>query len=187
MKKLFIVIAVVVLTGLIAMPLLRQYTKSFSPEASASYEQNGITLSVNYCQPYAKGRLIFGTEAEGAIAPYGKAWRTGANEATEITFSDDVYIQGKRISKGTYSLYSIPGQNEWEVAINGATGYWGAGFGNVFDESKDVVRGKARVITGSFGSNEQLTLSFLEIDSVTAALNISWVEITAQLPIRLVE
>ncbi|OKS87735.1 DUF2911 domain-containing protein [Mucilaginibacter polytrichastri] len=75
--------------------------------------KNGVAIEIAYSQPAVKGRTI-GKD----IAPYGKVWRTGANEATTISFSKDVKVEGKALPAGKYSLYSIPGEKEWVIIIN---------------------------------------------------------------------
>ena len=77
------------------------YTKPFSPSASEKFEKNGLVVTVDYCQPSKKDRLIFGEEKDKALVPFGKWWRTGANEATVIKFSKDVTIAGKPLKSGT--------------------------------------------------------------------------------------
>ncbi len=89
-------------------------------------------MRIIYSRPKKDGRKIF-----GELVPYGKVWRTGANEATEITFYNDVDFGGKKVKAGTYSLFTIPNQNEWTVMLNSELNQWGA---YRYDESKDVAR-----------------------------------------------
>ncbi len=106
-----------------------------SPPAVAEGTLDGIHVKIDYSAPSAKGRKILGT-----MEPYGKVWRTGANETTTIEFSSAAKIEGKDIAKGKYALFSIPGETEWTIIIN--TGiHWGA-----FDykESEDVWRVKVK-------------------------------------------
>jgi hypothetical protein len=89
-----------------------------SPPATASYNEGGLEIAVAYSQPSKKGRLIFGEEKDGALQPYGKYWRLGANAATEITFNKDVIFGGEPIKAGTYRMYAIPGPNAFKVTLN---------------------------------------------------------------------
>lgn len=90
-------------------------------------------ISVTYGQPSKKGREIF-----GGLVPYGQVWRTGADEATEITFSHDCQFAGKPVKAGTYTLFTIPGKTEWTIILNSQLKQWGAfGYENVKD--KDVL------------------------------------------------
>lgn len=99
-------------------------------------EANGI--KVVYGQPSKKGREIF-----GKLEPFGKVWRTGADEATEITFSKDVVFGGKPVKAGTYTFFSIPDPKTWTVILNGKLGQWGA---YDYDKNKgqDVVSVKVK-------------------------------------------
>ena len=135
----FIRIALIVVAVLaVAFFALRTYTKSKSPEAVAVFKQDGLEVEVNYCQPAKQGRAIFGT-----LLPYGKVWRTGANEATVISFNKDVLLAGKPLKAGKYTLWTIPGANEWTIILNSQTGQWGTSY----DESQDVLRVKVASAT----------------------------------------
>lgn len=85
-------------------------------------------VSVTYGRPYKRGRNnIFGTKESGAIVPFGERWRTGANEATEITITGNVLIGGKPLPAGTYSLFTTPGPASWTVHFNSRLGLDGTG------------------------------------------------------------
>ena len=93
--------------------------------------KNGVAIEIAYSQPAVKGRTI------GAdIAPYGKVWRTGANEATTISFSKNVTLEGKALPAGKYSLYSIPGEKEWVIIINKIA----MQSGTQYNEAEDALR-----------------------------------------------
>src|SRR5438270_2020915 len=85
-----------------------------------------------YCRPQKNQRVIFGDLIE-----YGKVWRLGANEATELELFKEVYIGGKKIPKGRYTLYAIPNPKEWTIIINKDTDTWGA---FIYDAKKDILR-----------------------------------------------
>ncbi|MFY0255120.1 DUF2911 domain-containing protein [Chitinophaga sp. 30R24] len=95
----------------------------FAQEAPKSphvtVEHNGIKIV--YGQPSKRGRVIF-----GGLEPFGKVWRTGADQATEITFSKDVVFGGKAVKAGTYTLFTIPDPKTWTVILNSKLGQWGA-------------------------------------------------------------
>jgi hypothetical protein len=93
--------------------------------------KNGVNVEIAYSQPSVKGRTI-GTD----IAPYGKWWRTGANEVTGITFSKDVKVEGKALKAGKYALYSIPGEKKWVIIFSTGLKNWGT----VYKEEEDVLR-----------------------------------------------
>jgi len=106
-RKALIGIGIVILALGIFVVYLSLTTKSHSPEEISEFENDQISVQVKYCRPFMKERLIFGSKEDGALVPYGQKWRTGANEATEITFSKSVNFDGKTVPPGTYSVYTI--------------------------------------------------------------------------------
>src|SRR5258705_13398511 len=84
-----------------------------SPPATATGKVNGATITINYSSPSVKGRKIW-----GALVPYDKVWRAGANEATIFETDKDIKIEGKPLHAGKYSLYAIPGEKEWTFIFN---------------------------------------------------------------------
>lgn len=115
-----------------------------SPPAKVSETTStGVKISIDYSQPAVKGRTI-GKE----IAPYGKVWRTGVNEATVFEVSKNVKVEGKPLAAGKYSLYTIPGEKVWTVILNKS---WNQS-GTDYDQAKDALRftvkpGKAAAFT----------------------------------------
>ncbi len=103
-----------------------------SPLEMATLNYEGTYIKVTYGRPHKNEREIF-----GALVPYGEVWRTGANEATEITITDDVIMGGKRIKAGTYTLFTIPEEHKWTVILNNQLGQWGA---YNYNRDKDVYR-----------------------------------------------
>ncbi len=112
------------------------FAQQASPAATASGTAAGSAITVSYHSPGIKGRTI-GKE----IAPYGKIWRTGANEATIFTTSKDIKIGGKTLPAGKYSLYTVPDEKEWKIIFNSQTGQWGIKMdGSTTDDAaKDVL------------------------------------------------
>jgi len=82
-----------------------------------------VVVKVIYSRPQMKGRTIF---AADGLVPYGKVWRTGANEATEVTFYKNTTFGGKKIPAGTYVLQTIPTENDWTIILNKNLNVWGA-------------------------------------------------------------
>lgn len=103
-----------------------------SPPATASATVDGVQVTIDYSSPGVKDRRIWGD-----LVPYDKVWRTGANEATTLTVSKDVKIEGQPLKAGKYSLFTIPGRDEWTVIINAVWDQWGA---YNYDASRDVMR-----------------------------------------------
>lgn len=124
MKKFLIISGVVFLIIFGVLAYIRfYYTKSFSPEAETEYEKNGLRIHVFYNRPYKKERDIF-----GGLVPYDKVWRTGANEATVIEINKDLLVKGQSLKAGEYSLWTIPGEQNWKVIFNEEVGQWGVNF-----------------------------------------------------------
>ncbi len=100
-------------------------TKNHSPADTLVYQDGDFLLTLDYSRPFKKNRLIFGSDPEKALIPYGKYWRTGANEASEIEFNRDINISDKQLKAGRYRFYTIPGEKEWILAFNSELGKWG--------------------------------------------------------------
>ncbi len=130
---------------------------------------------VIYSRPQKNGRLIFGDLVE-----YGKVWRLGANEATEIEFFRSVKIGDKKVEKGRYTLYAIPTEDNWTIILNKDNDTWGA---FKYDEQKDVLRTSVPVQKLNEGV-EALAMTFEKSDS-GCNLIIAWDNIKASLPISL--
>jgi hypothetical protein len=111
-----------------------------SPLDSLSFTAANQTVKVCYGRPSARARTMIG----GQGVPYGKLWRTGANEPTVIFTPVALEIAGVRVEPGKYSLYTVPGKTEWEVIVNSSTSQWG--HENAYTDevrAKEVGRGKA--------------------------------------------
>ncbi|MEM6297153.1 MAG: DUF2911 domain-containing protein [Bacteroidota bacterium] len=176
MNRVLIFIAGLVIIGLAGATGAYIYTKSHSPEASDKLSTDAMRLSVAYSSPSIKGRKIFGEEGE-ALVPYGKVWRTGANEATMISFGQDVKIGGKVVPKGEYSLFTIPTSTDWTVILNKERGQWGTSY----NQAQDQIRTKA-LASDTSESQESLSLTFSE-ESYGADLHIRWATKHIRLPI----
>jgi len=103
-----------------------------SPRKEMTGTIGDADIVVNYGSPSVKGRTIWGD-----LVAYDELWRTGANEATTIKFSEDVMVAGKQLAAGTYGLFTIPGEDQWTVVFSNVTESWGDG---EYDESKDALR-----------------------------------------------
>ncbi|RKD14501.1 hypothetical protein BCY91_08505 [Pelobium manganitolerans] len=151
-KKIAIILGMLVLAFNINVKAQADKSKRASPPAKVSETlKSGATVSIDYSQPSVKGRAI-GKE----IAPYGKVWRTGANEATVFETSKDVKINGKALPAGKYGLYSIPGENEWTIIFNKTWKQWGTNY----TESDDALRIKVKPGTAKdFSEKMTFTIS----------------------------
>jgi len=122
-------------------------------------------ITVNYSRPNAKGRKVFGD-----LEPYGSVWRTGANNATTISFTEEVTLEGKTVPAGEYALFTIPGKNEWTIILNKSTKQWGA---YEYKASEDFLRVKVKP-TVLKDKVETFTIEFAEVLPTTAKLLLSW-------------
>lgn len=141
------------------------------PNASTSQtitQEFGLgTVTLTYSRPNVKGRKIFG---EGTLQPYGEVWRTGANQATVIKFTDDVTIEGNKIPAGEYGLFTIPGKNEWTIIINKTAKQWGA---YEYKQADDVLRFKVKPNTVN-PLVETFTMQFTNVKATTCELLLAW-------------
>jgi len=130
-------------------------------------------IRVTYSRPLKNGREVF-----GKLVPYGEVWRTGANEATEIKFFQDVDFGGKKVKAGSYSLFTIPGEKEWTVILNSDVDYWGA---YKYNQKNDVVRVPATV--GSLSEPlENFSIQFDKKGDKQGVLRLAWDTTVAEVP-----
>lgn len=124
LKWFFIVIIglAIVLFGLYRYGIYK--TKQKSPEETVSYNQGNLHIEVFYNRPSKRDRVIF-----GELVPYGKTWRTGANEATTFETNQDLLIKNDTLKAGKYSLWTVPGKQEWKVVFNDKMYPWGVSWG----------------------------------------------------------
>lgn len=125
-------------------------SKRPSPPAQVKATVGKTNITIDYSQPAVKGREI-GVD----LAPYGKVWRTGANEASTFEVSTDVKVEGKDLKAGKYGLFTIPGENEWIIIFNSVPDQWGS---FSYDKSKDVLRVSVKPSKTS-ESTERFTIS----------------------------
>jgi hypothetical protein len=146
-------------------PILKIQNKATEP----------LVARILYSRPQKQGRKVF-----GELVEYGKVWRLGANEATEIEFYKDVKIGGKKVAKGRYTLYAIVSENVWTMIINKDTDTWGA---FKYDSKKDVLRTDVTVQkTNEVVENMSM---FFEKSTNGISLIIAWEQMKATLPITL--
>lgn len=149
------------------------------PSPLSKVEQNiGLTsIEIEYSRPGVKGRTIFGD-----LVPFGEMWRTGANASTKITLADKVNIGGVDVEKGTYALYTIPGENEWEVIIHKNTTYWGTG-GADYKKEEDAARFKVKAVKSNTNV-ENLTIGFDNLKDAGADLVLAWAKTKVVIPVK---
>ena len=172
MKK--IVLSVLAVTGFILLSSAQVKMPAPSPTQTLKQDFGIGNVELVYSRPSAKGRKIFGD-----LVPYAKLWRTGANAATKIIFSEPVEIGGKKLDTGTYVLYTIPGMDTWEVILNKGLGNWGT---DGYKETEDVVRFKVEPMSMK-KKLETFTMDFSDIKPDSCLLNIKWEKTIVSIPL----
>jgi hypothetical protein len=165
-KRLATGVSLVMLIAVLGMAQQPPQDKSKrpSPPGTAEVTLKNKEITIDYSRPSLKGRKV-GQE----LAPYGKVWRTGANEATALNTAIDLNIGGAKVPAGKYTLYTLPSEGTWKLIINKQTGQWGT----QYDESQDLARVDMKK-TALPQSVEQFTISFDKKDENTANLNLDW-------------
>lgn len=157
MKKLFLL---TLLSGLLlSLNTSAQQDKSKRPSPPAIVSKtisSGATISVDYSRPSLKGRTL------SVLAPVGKVWRTGANEATVFETNKDVKIEGKPLPAGKYGLYTIPGDQEWTIIFSKSWKQWGT----VYKESEDALRVNVKAENSS-NNTETFTIEIQDNGNVS--------------------
>lgn len=170
MKRLYFYLAAV----LIACASQNSYAQGLKvPQLSSTQtieQELGLgKITLTYSRPNVKGRKIFGN-----LAPYGVVWRTGANAATLIKFTDDVTIEGNKVPAGEYGLFSIPDKNEWTVILNKTAHQWGA---YTYKQADDLLRFKVKTINHT-DPLETMTITFNDVDQTKCVLEVRWENIS---------
>ena len=172
MKK--ILLSTIVLASFAFLSTAQVKMPAPSPTQTVKQEFGIGSIELTYSRPSAKGRKIYGD-----LVPYNKLWRTGANAATKIVFSEPVEIGGKKLDSGTYVLYSIPGEVSWEVILNKGLQNWGI---DGYKESEDVVR--FNVIPRKMKTKlESFTMEFSDVKPESVMLDIKWEKTGVSIPI----
>lgn len=154
----------------LAVVMMAQQKAPLSPPGEASVKfEDGKTVTIKYSRPAMRGRKVYGD-----LVPYGHVWRTGANAATSMTTDASLDIGGTSVPAGSYTLYTLPGQDSWQLIINKQTGQWGTNY----DPGQDLARIPMKV--GKLNSGlETFTISFDKTGARAAVLTFDWENTTA--------
>ena len=178
MKNVLKIIAILVL-GFVGYAIYI-LVNPVSPKDTVVYNSDDANFEVVYSRPYKKDRLIFGSEEDGALVPFGKYWRTGANAATTFETSSDILFNGVKLKAGKYALFTFPYENNWTVTLSSKS--------NVFfaieqpDPKFDVL--KTSVDVKSMETTlEQLTVDFLQ-DSSFVNMRLTWDNTSISIPLE---
>jgi len=173
MKKLLFVIG-----SFLSLTAMAQVKMPAASPAQTLIQEFGLgKIEIVYSRPSLKGRPVFGQGS--LLAPYGDVWRTGANGATKLTFSDPVNIGNKTLPAGSYGLFTIPGATEWTIILNTNSKGWGS-----FDykQAEDVVRFKVTPETTQ-STTETFTIGIDAITAQTATIYLMWGKTKVTIPI----
>jgi hypothetical protein len=186
----------------LAVSVSAQVVLPRASQKASVMQRVGVTdITIAYSRPGVKGRKIWGDplpeqaasvkgEAtldnqnvrpkEAVIVPYGHVWRTGADDATMFTVTDDVLINGQKLAAGTYSLHTIPTKDEWTIVFNGTANQWGS---FSYDPAKDTLRVKAKP-TWVNENQEWLEYTFDPVGEDSAQVNIRWEKISVPFTVK---
>lgn len=167
-------LATALLCSLVGFSQIRMPQPSSTQKISQEFGLGRIDLT--YSRPNIKGRPLLKEGSE--LAPLGQLWRTGANAATRLYFSDKVMMGGKLLDTGSYVLYTIPGKETWEIIINKGLNNWGT---DGYKESEDVVRFKVKSKKIE-PARETFTMQFANVLAESCSLNILWGNIMVEIP-----
>ena len=172
MKKIFLASAI----AFLFLSTDAQQLTTPQPSPTANIKQNFAlsSIEISYSRPGVKGRKIFGD-----LVPYGKVWRTGANNATTVTFGEEVMIGGKKVPAGKYGLLTIPGQSEWTFIISKQLDVTSPA---AYKEDQDVVRVKANPETLPF-SIETMMISIDNIKGNSCDISLIWDNVYVTFPV----
>ena len=166
------------LVFLLAMITVAQQEKSNRPSPPGSAEcqfADGKTVHIEYSRPSMKGRKIY-----GGLVPYGKEWRTGANEATTFVPNNNVNVGGTKIPAGKYTLFTIPAQKEWTLIISKKTGEWGIPYPGKAEDLARIPMRSEELSTPV----EQFTISFERTSPEACTLRLDWETTRAEVNVR---
>ena len=169
----FLVAGVLYVGYMVAFPV--------SPLETVTYSSEISDFEVVYSRPYKNDRLIFGSEAEGALVPFRQYWRTGANAATTFETSKNILFNNQKLKAGKYRLYTIPNIDTWKVVLNSEADKFFAI--TEPDSSKDILAVKVASSPNFEETVEQFTIDFSQ-DSTGLKMNLKWEKTILSIPLK---
>lgn len=178
MKNILIILGAIIIGGVIYIGYM--LANPVSPKDGVVFKSDNAKLEVIYSRPYKKGRLIFGEEKDGALVPYGKYWRTGANAASTFETSSKIVFGNTKLKAGKYRLYTVPSKSSWKVVLNSDSDKFFAI--SEPDYSKDVLEVK---ITPELSEKEveQFTVDFYKGEN-GIFMRLLWDKTIVAIPIK---
>lgn len=145
-----------------------------SPIAITSVNHQNTYMKIVYGQPFKNNRTILGD-----LVPYGEVWRTGANEATELTTTRPIQVDGELLDEGTYALFTIPEEDQWTIIFNEEMGQWGA-----FEYNSDYDVLRVEVPSQELQQTVEIfTIQFDEVENDSTNIIIRWDRTEVRVPI----
>jgi hypothetical protein len=184
MKKAIIIIGILAVVLAAAFVFWRNQVKSRSPEAGVEFAEGDLKITVFYNAPSKKGRVIF---ADDGLVPFGKVWRTGANEPTYLETNKTLSFLGKELKPGKYSIWTIPNAQSWTIIFNSDYPSWGINFNGEanHDPQYDVVTVEAPSVLQDT-EFEMFTISVERINEEELELDFLWDKTVVALPFTVV-
>ncbi len=163
------------LIATITIVVIAQEKKPLSPPGEATLTfADGNSVTIQYSRPSMRNRKIF-----GGLVPYDQVWRTGANAATSMKTTANLNIGGTTVPKGSYTLYTLPGQNSWKLIISKQTGQWGT----EYNQGQDLARVDMKVTQRPSGL-ELFTISFDKTGGDSGTLKLDWENTIASVDVK---
>lgn len=174
MKRFFLV---ALLSGGLALTVNAQDFHMPKPSPTVSVNQGFSTsfIKLDYSRPSVKGREIF-----GHLVPYGQVWRTGANNATKVTFGEDVVLDGHEVKAGEYALYTIPEKSSWTIILNTGVSNWGT---QGFDKKDDVLQFEVPVQQAE-AMQQTFSMSIEDMTDNSCNIVLSWADVKVAIPVK---
>jgi hypothetical protein len=172
-KLLLTATAVLLMLGVTTLATAQEPRKS--PHESTFITVNGHKVTITYGRPYMNKRTIM-----GGLVPYNEVWRTGADEATTLRTDADLDINGLKVPKGVYALFTVPKENSWTLIVDKTAKQWGA-----FKYNKATDLGRTEMtVSKADAPVEQFTISLTQDGSSGATLKMAWEKTVASVPIK---
>ena len=164
---------VLYITYMVAFPV--------SPKETVNYSADNSDFEVIYSRPFKNERLIFGSQEEGALVPFGKYWRTGANAATTFETSSGIMFNDQKLDAGKYRLYTIPGEDSWQIILNSESDKFFAI--SEPDYSKDVMKTSIIPTIKEKNTVEQFTIGFSK-NTIGVEMYLMWDTTVVSIPLK---
>ncbi|MBL0127725.1 MAG: DUF2911 domain-containing protein [Flavobacteriales bacterium] len=180
-KRTLLGLVVLVVVILAVLRYQKIQTKKASPEETVAFYvggPEGVQVEVDYSRPYKKGRVIF-----GGLVPFGKVWRTGANEATTFSVNKDITFGGVPVKAGKYTLWTLPGEDAWAVYLNGRMYSWGVDMDGVAQRDPEADIAAVKIPVDTLAEEVEQFRIAVDTDKDPVELTLIWDRTKVAIPI----